>query len=139
MRTRTKVIGGLAALLVAVPLAAYAAYTVLGGVALANLDSMTVYPNPFCPNDDRADNGVPYQAGNANSGLIFGNLSANVTIEVYDNSGRLAAKLEPHNASRNVQWDTRDDDGDELPGGVYSYMITDANGRQRTGCFAIVR
>ncbi|HNW93394.1 MAG TPA: FlgD immunoglobulin-like domain containing protein, partial [bacterium] len=117
----------------------FSTYALFGPAAAPNLDQVTVYPNPFRPNDNNADNGVAYQPGNLNSNIIFDNVSANVTIEIYDISGRRVAKMEAYNQTRNVQWDVCDEDGRAVASGVYIYVITDRNGNRRVGKVAVIR
>ncbi len=117
----------------------FSTYAVFGPAAAANLDLVTVFPNPFRPNNNSADDGIPYQPGNQNSGIIFGNLSARVVIEIYDLSGRRVARLQPDNLSRNVQWDACDEDGSDVASGIYLYVITGADGKKRVGKLGIIR
>lgn len=129
----------LAAAVLLLPATAWAAFTVFGPAPAGTLDSVTVYPNPFRPDDGVAENGIPYAAGNPNSGVIFANLSAQVSIEVFAADGRRVAQLQPGNASRNLQWDASDADGSPLAAGLYIWVIRDGGNRVRTGRLHIIR
>jgi hypothetical protein len=83
-----------------------------------NLQGVSIYPNPFVPYDGNPDNGVPYSPGNANSGVMFTNLPANVSVDVYTVSGARVTTLHT-NAAGTWQWDVRGDDNRELASGVY--------------------
>jgi len=75
------------------------------------LSEVLNYPNPF------------RRATTFTFGL---NLAAEIRIKVFTLSGRLLRALEPFAAQRGfnmIEWDGRDEDGDELANGVYLYKI----------------
>ncbi len=116
----------------------FSLYAVLAPAALADLDLLVVYPNPYRPNDGDPDNGMPYVAGNAATGIIFNNLAYGSSIELYDLTGARVARLVPPATTRMLQWSGHDDRGEELPTGVYYYIVR-AGGQFRTGKVAIIR
>ena len=75
------------------------------------LSEVLNYPNPF----------------HRRTTFTFGlNLAAEIRIKVFTLSGRLLRTLEKFDAQRGfnmMEWDGRDEDGDELANGVYLYKI----------------
>ncbi len=75
------------------------------------LSEVLNYPNPF------------RRATTFTFGL---NLAAEIRIKIFTLSGRLLRALEPFAGQRGfnmIEWDGRDEDGDELANGVYLYKI----------------
>lgn len=92
--------------------------------AASDLASLRVYPVPFMPNNADADDGVPYAAGNANSGIVFDNLPAAATIEVFTVTGQRVAKFTTSSAAGRVQWDVKNDRGADVASGGYVAVVS---------------
>lgn len=90
-----------------------------------HLDAVTVYPNPW-----RSDR-------HGSRGITFGNLSAGTTIKIFNLSGQLVRTLSATGESET--WDRRSETGETVSSGVYLYFMTDDQGRQRRGKFALIR
>ena len=97
---------------------------VTGGLAAADMGGIRVYPIPYKPNGNNPDEGVPYAAGNPNSGIIFDNLPRRVSIAIYTLAGRRVAKFDSDNAAGKVQWDARNDSGQDVASGGYLAVIS---------------
>ena len=95
-----------------------------GSVAAANLDAVRVYPVPFKPNSGDPNQGVPYAPGNPNSGIVFGNLPAQVTIKIYTVTGKLVAEFSTNDSLGSLQWDARNSVGQDVASGGYMAVIT---------------
>ena len=89
-----------------------------------DLDLTEVYPVPFVPNDGNADNGVPYSAGNNNSGIIFDKLPAAVGIKIYTVTGQLVADFGSQASGGSLQWDVKNDSGADVASGGYVAVIS---------------
>ncbi|MFA6093317.1 MAG: fibronectin type III domain-containing protein [Elusimicrobiota bacterium] len=96
---------------------------VTGSQAAADLSHVRVYPVPYKPNGGNSDEGVPYAAGNTDSGIIFDNLPRSAEITVYTLSGRRVTKFSAESVSGRVQWDVRNDSGQAVASGGYLAVI----------------
>lgn len=103
----------------------------------SDLSGARLYPNPFKPNSGSSDDGVPYRAGDLNSGIIFDNLPAGAAIRVFTLNGELAASFEVPAGGR-VQWDARNDRGNYLASGVY-FAVISLSGDTQVKKFVIIR
>ncbi len=114
-------------------------FAVFGAAAAPSLRDVIVYPNPFVPYDGNAQNGVPFVRGDNASGIIFGNVTASVDIEIYNVAGRRVATIHAANTGGSVQWDARGDDMTEVASGVYIAIIRSNAGEIATRKFMIIR
>lgn len=105
----------------------------------ANLDSVAVYPIPFKPNDGDPDTGAPYSAGDPNSGIIFDNLPAVVSIKIYTVSGQLVDKFGSDASSGKLQWDVRNEDGRPVASGGYIAAISSPGQKTITKKIVVIR
>ena len=114
-------------------------FTIFGlfGTPAPNLTRVIVYPNPFKPYDGNDDTGKPYN-GLPNTGITFGNLTAEVTIQIFDLSGNLVREERVLNQA-SYQWDAKNGEGEEVASGVYIYLITNSSGKKASGKLGIVR
>ena len=76
------------------------------------------------PNNGDADDGVPYAAGNPNSGIVFDNLPPSVTIKVYTVTGQRVAEFGSSSGAGKVQWDVKNDRGQDVASGGYLAVVT---------------
>ena len=95
----------------------------LGTSFSPDLDGVRVYPVPYKPNGTNPDEGVPFSAGNANSGIIFDNLAAAAEITIYTLSGRMVASMSNPTPVGVVRWDARNQDGRDVASGAYFAVI----------------
>ncbi len=114
----------------------FAAFPLAGA---ANLDTVRVYPVPFKPNGVNPDEGRPFSPGNVNSGIVFDNLPAAVTIKVFTVSGKLAAQFSSANSGGRLQWNARNEDGRELATGGYFAVIASPGQKSIIKRLSIIR
>ncbi|MFH2203171.1 MAG: SBBP repeat-containing protein, partial [Elusimicrobiota bacterium] len=110
----------------------FAAFVPAAAPAHADLSAVRVYPNPYKPNNGNNDDGIPFAAGNAASGIIFDQLPADAGIKIYTVTGRRVAELNSA-AAGTIQWDARNDAGRDVASGLYIAVITG------TGQVSVVR
>ncbi len=92
--------------------------------AASDLSAVRVYPNPFKPGGGKADEGIAYSAGNPNSGIVFDNLTEQVTITIYTVTGQLVAKFSSAHSGGKIQWDAKNDSGRDAASGGYAAVIS---------------
>ncbi|MBP7652094.1 hypothetical protein KA977_01645 [Candidatus Dependentiae bacterium] len=117
----------------------FSLFTLFGGAAVQDLNNVVVIPNPFVPYDNVSENGIPYQDGNVNSGIIFSGLAVNSHLKIYTVDGRKVVDRELNNSTDVAQWDAKNDQGQEVSSGVYIFVVTAQAGGKKTGKFVIVR
>lgn len=99
-------------------------FAVLAGApAATSLADYVLYPNPFVPHDGNDRNGKPYDGSDPSSGVIFDSLPLQVTVEVFDITGRKVAQMAKNSNDARYRWDARGDDGRELASGVYIVIV----------------
>ena len=93
-------------------------------------DQLPVSPNPFTPNDDGFNDSVEFQISE------FGLDQA--TVEIYNFDGRLINTLdEIENGA--VEWEGMDDSGEDMPPGVYAYVVRDGGQAVVSGHITLAR
>ncbi len=91
----------------------------------ADLGGARVFPNPW-----RADT-------HAGIALTVDQLTPGSEVRIYTMSGRWVRTI---SAPAGVgHWDLTDDAGQRVASGIYLYLISDTQGRRRSGSFAVVR
>lgn len=88
------------------------------------LDSVRVYPNPYRPNSGKANDGVPFEGANLNSGVVFDRLPVDYTIRIYTLTGQEMRVLRTAGTGRRAQWDGRNSSGKDAASGVYFAVIS---------------
>lgn len=116
----------------------FSLFQVFASVAL-DLSTVRVYPIPYKPNGGNADEGVPYSAGNPNSGVIFDNLTQEVTIKIYTVTGQLVQQLGSQLSSGKLQWDARNSAGKDVASGVYAAVVSSSGQKSVVKKILIVR
>lgn len=106
--------------------------------AASTLDAVRVYPVPFRPNGPNPDQGRPYSAGVAGTGIFFDNLPPGARIQVYSVDGRLVADLSAA-AGGTYQWDARNGAGRDAATGGYFAVITAPGLRSAVKRLSIIR
>lgn len=104
----------------------------------SDLSALRIYPSPFRPNNDSADDGVPYNPSDANSGIIFENLPNGSKIRVYTVTGQLVARFDAGTSGK-VQWDASNDDGGQVASGVYLAVVSAPGQKEVVRKIAIIR
>ena len=95
----------------------------LFGSPAPDLGDVAVYPNPFRPAKDAT--------------IKFLNLPANVKIRIYNVAGELVSTKKDITTGA-AGWDGRNDYGKPVATGGYIYIITDNEGRKKTGKIAVI-
>ncbi len=109
----------------------FVAATASGEQAAGNLKRAYVYPNPVKPGA-----GGDYGADK----ITFDELTANVTIDIYNIAGELVRTIDKDSAKPDVEWDLTNDAGQKLASGVYIYRLEDkGNGDVKSGKFSIIK
>lgn len=107
----------------------------VAAVAELKDDEIFVVPNPLV----RA---AGWDLGDASSIRIV-NVTPSSKAEIYTVSGDLVRKLENVDFAGiergNIEWDTRNADGEPVASGVYIYRVTDDQGGEVIGRFTIIR
>jgi len=114
-------------------------FAVFAGVASNNLTNVYVYPNPFVPYDNDANNGQPFVRGIDGTGIIFKNVTTNVDIDIYTIAGRKVSAIRAINTGGKVQWDARNDDGQEVASGAYFAIVRSPSGERAVVKFVVIR
>lgn len=107
--------------------------------AAADLSAARVYPVPYVPGDGVDDNGKPFSAGDATSGILFDNLTADAEVTVYSVLGTRVWRGPAPGAAGLLRWDGRNDDGRDAATGSYFAVIRSAAGGQAVRRLAIIR
>ncbi|MCX7833843.1 MAG: S8 family serine peptidase [Ignavibacteria bacterium] len=95
------------------------------------LDNVVVYPNPYTSKLNQKY-------------ITFANLTPIATIYIFDLNGRFIAEIKETDMNGGVDWDLKDNNGNELPSGIYIYRVTGKNSKGEEvkdfiGKFAIVK
>jgi len=99
------------------------------------LGAVNVVPNPFNLRD-------PFRRSSfgAENRIQFINLPSPATIRIYTTAGDLIRTLENNDIDASVDWDLRNDNGEDVVGGVYMFHVETAGGSQtRLGHFVVIR
>lgn len=94
------------------------------GVVTTGLDQIRVYPNPYKPNAGNPDEGRTFSRADPLSGVVFDNLPAVVDIKIYTLTGRLVSAFGTTAGTGAVQWDGKNDNGEDVASGGYFAVIT---------------
>ena len=116
----------------------FAVFASAGGPTndLANVE---VYPVPFKPNGSNPDEGKPYLAGDATTGITFDNLPAAVSIRIFSLGGRLVATFSTTTGLGKIQWDGRNMEGREVATGGYFAVISSPDRKSVVKRLMIIR
>jgi hypothetical protein len=90
----------------------------------SSLSGVKVYPNPWRSDRFSGD-------------LTFSGLTGQATVKIFTVSAHHVKTL--NTAGGSVPWDLRNEDGQKVASGIYLYLITDVQGRQARGQFAIIK
>jgi hypothetical protein len=88
-----------------------------------DLGSVRVYPVPFHPSRSQNE-GKPYSAGDPTSGIVFDRLTDSVTIRIYTVTGQLVRSLSSERSGGRLNWDVRNDSGQDVATGGYIAVLT---------------
>lgn len=117
----------------------FSVYGLFGSVA-SELSDILVYPNPYVPNDGKADTGRPYSISDSETGIIFENLTSDVRISIYTVSGECVFDRYIDDTGGSYRWNAANSAGQDVASGIYFAVIkTPSNGRKITRKIAVVR
>jgi len=109
----------------------FSVFVLIGKTSALNLDRVKVYPNPYKPGSgtkfDRPD------------GIVFDNLTQDVTLKIFNIAGELVYKYETNNSKGKHEWKAINNSGEKVASGVYVYFISNKNGDKRKGKIVIIR
>ncbi|MBP7653255.1 LruC domain-containing protein [Candidatus Dependentiae bacterium] len=94
--------------------------------ASISLNNVTVFPNPFKPNDGLEETGKEFFGTadvNNKTGVHIIGLTADAVITIYDILGRRVKELTPIANSGMAIWDARYEDGREAGSGIYIIVV----------------
>ncbi|MEA3506141.1 MAG: T9SS type A sorting domain-containing protein, partial [Elusimicrobiota bacterium] len=107
--------------------------------AADDLENVRVYPSPYRPNDGDTDTGKPYSSSDATSGIIFDRVTEEVTVRIYDLTGKLVRKLRDTATGGVLRWDALNGEGKEVSSGAYFAVIKAPGKDTVTKKFSILR
>jgi hypothetical protein len=94
---------------------------------------------PYKPNGSNTEEGRPYLAGNLTTGIIFDNLPAALTLQIYTLSGQLVKQFDIFDGMGTIQWDVRDSDGRDAAAGGYFAVLSSPGQKSVVKKLAIIR
>jgi len=86
------------------------------GMLVAGCGSQSVRTNPEMPN--------PYLTAQGTSEVVFYDLEATCTIEIYTLAGEPVRTISVVDGNGQVSWDLKNNSGELLVSGTYGYLIT---------------
>ncbi len=113
-------------------------FTLVGVSTATNATGIVIYPNPFRPNDNSADNGREYVSGDLTTGILMDNVPAGSKIRVFTTLGERVTERQV-GASGTYQWDVRNDFNRPLASGVYVVIVEAPNGTRLVDKIAVIR
>jgi hypothetical protein len=100
------------------------------GLLLAGCTSQVNTASPEMPN--------PCLTATGTTEVVFNDLEANCTIELYTLAGELVRTITVSNGNGQVSWDLKNRDGGLLVSGTYDYLIKNPTNQKR-GKVVIIR
>ncbi len=106
------------------------------------VSGIVIYPNPYRPNNGNNATGVKYN-GNPGSGINFHAPQENLTIEIYTINGEKVSRFTTTAAQiaangNVIQWDVKNDNGNEIASGVYIALFKGQSGT-RYSKFSVIK
>lgn len=99
------------------------------------LSEVRVVPNPFNPSEQYKRSSF---AGESRVRII--NLPSPATVKIYTVAGDLVRSLDNSDSDDSVDWDLRNDNGDDVKGGIYMFVVSALQGAQtQSGHFVVIR
>ena len=83
----------------------------------------TLAPNPLFPD--------PYTAGGAETEIIFTDLPASCTIEIYSVNGERIRTIIESDGDGQAAWDIKNESGEAVQSGLYNYIIKSSEGEKK--------
>ncbi len=108
-------------------------------VPITQFDLVRTYPNPYKPNGGNPDFGKPYNAGDPTSGILFDQMPAGTMIRLYTLTGRLVSEIGPPNGSGVIQWNVKNQSGQDVATGVYFAVLSAPGAGNATRKVMVVR
>ncbi|OGS38978.1 MAG: hypothetical protein A2551_01165 [Elusimicrobia bacterium RIFOXYD2_FULL_34_30] len=99
------------------------------------LNNVTVYPNPYKPDDLTYGNTI------LGTGIVFSGLTVNAKVKIFSTAGELINEFDETDGDGNYIWDTTNQNGKKVSSGIYIYYIKDSiySSQRSKGKLAIVR
>ena len=97
----------------------------IGETPSAIAPDLKVFPNPFAPSDS-----VP---------MRFTNIPAKSVMRIYTLSGKLVTTLKEEDFGGEISWNGKNKSGKKIQPGLYVYVLTDEQGKSKTGRIVIKR
>jgi len=91
------------------------------------------------PDDNYANDGQAFVLGIDGTAIIFKNVTTNVDIDIYTIAGRKVSAIRAINTGGKVQWDARNDDGQEVASGAYFAIVRSPSGERAVVKFVVIR
>gem|GEM_PF-6704314 len=102
-------------------------------VSETDLSGIRVVPNPYMVTAE-------WETGPEDHRVLFTHLPSVCTIKIYTVTGELVRKLDHKDLDSGQEfWDLRNQSNMDVSYGLYLYVVTTPNGREKGGKFAIVR
>ena len=102
-------------------------------VGEADLSGIKVVPNPYIVT-------AQWETGPEDHRVLFTHLPSECTIKIYTVTGELVRKLDHKDLDSGQEfWDLRNESNMDVSYGLYLYVVTTPNGKEKGGKFAIVR
>jgi hypothetical protein len=98
----------------------------------SELDLITVAPNPYVGSNTG-------ELDEYETLLGFHHLPGDCTIYIYNLLGNLVDILPHHSATGSEYWDMTTRSGESISSGLYIYRVTDENGNEKVGKFAVIK
>jgi hypothetical protein len=90
-----------------------------------NLDAVHAYPNPV-------------KAGTGPTYVTIAGLPETATVRIFSSTGHLLRTLEEEDGNGGIEWDLKNENGTDVPSGIYIYYI-ESGSDTRKGKFAVIR
>ncbi len=114
-------------------------FAVFGAPTASDLTQIRIFPNPYKPNRGDPNQGKPFDAADPTSGIVFKGLPAVVTIKIYTLTGQLVTQFGRDRGTGSLQWDAKNDKGQNVASGGYLVVITSPQLKTVVKKIAIIR
>jgi hypothetical protein len=121
---------------VSAPIRHFSIYTVMGAPTFYPGDAYA-FPVPWRPNGPLAGAGAG-QTGTLSGGITFTNLPSIAQIRIFTLSGLLVRDITHSDGTAQLNWDVRNENGEDVVSGTYIFVIESA-GTRKTGKLVVIR
>jgi len=106
--------------------------------AASDLNEITVYPNPFRPNDGKPSTGINYSPGVEGSGIYINGLVPGTKLRIYNLVGELVKEVVCPAGTGSVVWDATNLNGVSVASGMY-VMLAKNGGEDKIKKILIIK